>query len=159
MRYVIPLAGSGSVLGSPPSWLCLKCSQEASYQTPNHLIWLHLTWRSSSSMPKSVWMFLNHSGVLDRKKRWSTFVKMGPTSGTRLEWWGHEQRSGGRALFHGTWPKKNIGTQPGKTTWSHDEGQQDLVQFVPGGGRRWGPGHPDTWHCILVPSDRYACLF
>lgn len=58
---------------------------------------------------------------------------------------------------HTAW-QNNMELRPCEPT-IRSEGQQDMVQFVPSGGRRWGPGHPDTWHRILVPSDRYTCLF
>lgn len=121
MRYVIPPASSGSVLGSPPSWSCLECTQEASYQTPNHLIWLHPTWRSSSSIPRSVWIFLTHSGVIrSAEKEMEHFREYGPNLWNQT--W--VVRSRGKVWWPGLVPwdlaKKNIGTQPGKTTWSYD---------------------------------------
>lgn len=112
-------SSSGSVLGSPPSWSCLECTQEASYQTPNHLIWLHPTWRSSSSIPRSVWIFLTHSGVIrSAEKEMEHFREYGPNLWNQT--W--VVRSRGKVWWPGLVPwdlaKKNIGTQPGKTTWS-----------------------------------------
>lgn len=53
----------------------------------------------------------------------------------------------------------NMEPRPCQRPATRSEWQQDLVQSVPGGRGRWGPGHPDTWHRILVPRDRYTCLF
>lgn len=168
MRYVIPPASSGSVLGSPPSWSCLECTQEASYQTPNHLIWLHPTWRSSSSIPRSVWMFPHPfwghpigwkiDGALSWK--WAPPLKpdlSGEVTRVGLVAGPCSMGLGQKKHRHTAW-QNNMELRPCEPT-IRSEGQQDMVQFVPSGRRRWGPGHPDTWHRILVPSDRYTCLF